>query len=266
MTSGAVEVRPGMYACPGPALWVAAERSLLIADLHLGYAWAQRRRGQLGPLAKGDVRERVLGLIDRFQPKRLIVVGDLVHAPRPSGEERMEIESTVGEIGGRCEVILVRGNHDRGFARDFGNLRVEVVDSWEGDGYVAAHGDSGEFRWPEGSTAVLGHWHPAASVKDAAGARIRYPAFLVWPGAIVLPAFSPFSKGLDIGRGIPGGLSELVGDRSAPHCVVVTLREAIWLKRDSRVSRNSSLSGAWKGGGVAPRKLKQAKKSESSRC
>jgi metallophosphoesterase superfamily enzyme len=169
-------------------------------------------------------------------------------------------------MGGRCEVILVRGNHDRGFGRDFGGLGVEVVDSWEGDGYVAAHGDTREFHWPEGAIAVLGHWHPAASLKDAAGARLRYPAFLVWPEAIVLPAFSPFSKGLDIRRGIPPDLRELVGNRDAPQCVAVTPREAIWLKRDSSLSRNSSLSGASKGGGLAPRKIRQAKKSESSRC
>ncbi len=244
MTSGAVEVRPGMFACPGPALWVAEERSLLMADPHLGYAWAQRRRGQLGPLTSGDARERVVSLMKRFQPKRLIVAGDLVHAPRPTFDERREIEATVREISRGCEVILVRGNHDRGFGRDFAGLPVRVVESWEGEGYVVAHGDSPAFRWPERATAILGHWHPAASVRDAAGARIRYPAFLIWRRAIVLPAFSPFSKGLDIGRGVPTGLRRIVGERDAPQCVVVTLREAIWLKRDSRASRNSSLRGA----------------------
>lgn len=254
MTNGAVEVRPGMFGCPGPALWVPAERSLLVADLHLGYSWAQRRRGQLGPLAPGDERVRALELIERFAPHRLIVVGDLVHAPRPCAAERVEIEATIQELGGRCEVVLAIGNHDRGFSRDFQGLPVRLVDAWEGEGFVAAHGDSPNFRWPEGSTAVLGHWHPAASVKDAAGARLRYPAFLIWPQAIVLPAFTPFSKGLDIRRGVPEKLRETVGSRLPPQCVVVTDREAVWLKRDSSFRRNSSLSGASKGGGVAPRR------------
>lgn len=252
MTNGAVEVRPGLFACPGPALWIESQSTLLVADLHLGYAWAQRRRGQLGPLASGDARARVLSLLHRFRPKRLVIAGDLVHAPRPCAAEREEIESAVGEMSRHCELILVRGNHDRGFGRDFHNLPVRYVDSWQGSGFVAAHGDSPDFPWPEESVAILGHWHPAASLKDAAGARIRYPAFLVWPQAVVLPAFSPFSAGLDIRRGIPDELRRIVRSRLAPQCVVVSPGEARWLKRDSRLARSSSLRGTSKGGGLAP--------------
>lgn len=234
MSSGAIEIRPGVFACLGPALWMERDRSLLIADLHLGYAWAQRRRGQLGPLVAGDVRSRVEALLERFRPRRLVLLGDVVHAPRPCAEERRQIEESLLAFRSHCELVLVRGNHDRRFARDFGKLPLNVVDSFEGCGFVAFHGDSPRFRRRDGLLAVLGHWHPAVSVRDAAGAAIRYPAFLVWPEVIVLPAFSPFAAGLDIRRGIPEALRAIASGNQAPQYLVAAPASLSWLKKAPR--------------------------------
>jgi hypothetical protein len=266
MTSGALEVRPGVWACPGPALWIEQSASLYVADLHLGYSWALRRRGQLGPLVEGDARSRVKRLLDALKPSRLIVAGDLVHAPRPCAQERAEIENSVQEFSRHCQMILVRGNHDRGFLLDFAQLPVRVVESWQQDGWLAVHGDSHEFSWPERSSLILGHWHPAVSVKDAAGARIRFPAFLVWPQAIVLPAFSPFSAGFDLRRGVPKGLQQIVRSQLPPHCLIATPHEVVWQTRSSSELSTSSLNGMTNGGIATPRSRRQAKKSESRRC
>ena len=244
MISGALEFRPGWFACPGPALWLQAAQTLFLADLHLGYAWAQRRRGQLGPILPGDARARVNTLLQQLRPRCLAILGDLVHAPRPAPAERAEIEATISEFAAQTELILVRGNHDRAFLRDFSNLPLPTVPVLHGSGFVAVHGDSPHFPWPENATAIFGHWHPAASLRDAAGATLRYPAFLVWPRAIVLPAFTPFSAGLDIRRGIPHALRALAGASLPPQCLAVTSREVIPLNRVSRSRSNSSLKGA----------------------
>ena len=54
---------PGLAAHPSGALWIPESRTLLVADLHLGYGWAQRRRGELGPLAdfRAAIREMLAG-------------------------------------------------------------------------------------------------------------------------------------------------------------------------------------------------------------
>ena len=63
-----IEVGSGRFAHPSGALWLAEERVLLIADPHLGYAWAQRRRGELGLL--GDVvgQAKLLQVVEEFMP------------------------------------------------------------------------------------------------------------------------------------------------------------------------------------------------------
>lgn len=184
---------------------------MIVADLHLGYAWAQRRRGQLGPLTEGGVRAKLESAVADTRPRRIVMLGDLVHAPRPLPDERRLVEETVLALAGGRELILVQGNHDRAFRRDFAHLPVEVRPYWTAGGIVAVHGDGrAEYPSSEGQFLVVGHWHPSVSIADSAGATQRLPVFLVWTCAIALPAFSPFAAGFDVSRGLPSGLTDTV--------------------------------------------------------
>lgn len=236
-----IEIRPGLFALPSRAVWIPSESCLLVCDVHLGFAWAQRRRGLLGPLVEGDAAARLSHLLDRFNPARLVVLGDLVHAPRPCAEERRLIETAVEAWASRTEIILVEGNHDRGVERDFAGLPLRVEPYWEAPGVVAAHGNRPDFPWPEGATALLGHWHPAVTIKDGAGARLLMPAFVVWPHAVVLPAFSSFSRGVDMGRRRPPELlaTARVRPGQMPQFLMVAGSNASWLRRLSRLSNSS---------------------------
>lgn len=207
------EVIPGLVAHASGALWLPNENTLLVADVHLGYAWAQRRRGQLGPLTDGEVADKLLRVIDEFRPGTLVVLGDLVHAPRPSDPERAVIEQCLNQILARTSLTLVAGNHDRGFAQDFAGSRVRLAKSWKCPGVIACHGHSAGLPH-ESEVLLLGHFHPSVSVYDAAGATVRVPAFLVWPKGVVLPAFSPFSAGFNARRGLPAGLRLIMGKTS----------------------------------------------------
>ena len=210
--STVLTLRPGLEAHRSGALWVPESRTLLIADLHLGYSWAQRRRGELGPLVDELSRERVLQVTAELSPERIVFLGDLVHAPRPCAEERKWIGSVLTELSVRAGLIAVRGNHDRAFAREFTHLPVQILESWAERTFLAMHGD----RLPEdagsGRILILGHWHPSLSVSDAAGADQRLPVFLASDSCIVLPAFSPFARGYDIAAGLPNELRRHFGD------------------------------------------------------
>ena len=203
-------LRPGVVAdCTG-ALWLAASSALLIADAHLGYAWAQRRRGELGPLTDGGIVARLRSVLDRWKPARVVFLGDVVHLGTPSAEEQSLIEETLTEVIAHTEVFVVLGNHDRRFEEDFGHLGLRTGESWEDDGVLAVHGDK---EWP--STAkllVVGHLHPAVSLEDAVGARQKLPVFAMGERALVLPAFSPFAAGFDVRKPLPAEWQQLFGE------------------------------------------------------
>lgn len=224
-----VELTPGKLAHASGALWLASSKTALLADIHLGYAWAQRRRGQLGPLVDGGIRDRLKAVLDELQPAHLVFLGDLVHAPKPDDEERKFICDTLAELRARTVLTLVRGNHDRGFARDFAGCDVSVVDQWSGDDLVAMHGDR-DCGPPQTGYLAVGHHHPAYGVRDAAGVKQKMPVFLVGQRTFVLPAFSPFAAGLDVAKGLSPELRELFG-RQPVNGVVVTGRRAVAIGR-----------------------------------
>lgn len=203
-----LEIAPGCFAHASGALWLRECRTALIADAHLGYGWAQRRRGELGPVRDDAARAKLDRVIDELTPGALVFLGDVVHAPRPGRDERASIEAILSSLAARLPLTVVRGNHDRAFARDFAGLGIPVVEEWSADGLVAIHGDRP--RKEAAPCTVFGHLHPSLTIRDDAGAGLRVPVFLTAPGIIVLPAFSAFAAGLDLRRPLPRNVSHLL--------------------------------------------------------
>lgn len=219
-----LELLPGVFGHASGALWIEERRTLLIADAHLGYGWAQRRRGELGPVGDGRAQDRLLEVAAELEPSKVVFLGDVVHAPRPAPEERALIEKTLAAMQQRTEVIVVQGNHDRGFARDFGRLGIPLVGRWQsvaadGSPLLAIHGDGRLPETPEGGWLIAGHVHPSLSLKDAAGARHRLRVFAMGDRVLLLPAFSPFAAGWDLQRGLPEAVRDRMGSRLVPFAV-----------------------------------------------
>jgi metallophosphoesterase superfamily enzyme len=62
------------------ALFHQSERWLAVADLHFGYELSQSAAGWLVPLwGMASISERLLQLVAEYRPRRLIILGDLVH-------------------------------------------------------------------------------------------------------------------------------------------------------------------------------------------
>ncbi len=195
---------------PSGAAWLPEQGTALLADLHLGFAWAQRRRGELWPLTDAGARDRLLSLCDELRPRRLVLAGDIVHAPNPAPEEARSIDDTLAALRQRTELICLAGNHDRG--RDF-------APEWRTPGLRAIHGDALPAAPEEGVLTVVGHFHPVMKLRDASGIRRRHRAFLQGRGLLVLPAFSPFASGIDMRAELPDELRAWFGR----HEVLVTL-------------------------------------------
>jgi putative SbcD/Mre11-related phosphoesterase len=167
------------------ALFHQIERWLAVADLHFGYELSQRAAGRLVPMwGMASITERLLQLIDEYRPSRLIILGDLVH----DGTAFVEARGLLERIRNYCEPIVVAGNHDR-------QLRgqIELVDSWETAHFHFHHGHC--VAEPTDRIQILGHHHPAGTISDGAGLRLKCPAFVQQSRCWIMPAFSPWASG-----------------------------------------------------------------------
>jgi putative SbcD/Mre11-related phosphoesterase len=164
---------------PGqPALIVKDKNytTLVITDLHIGWELSLSQKGIHVPTQTPKILEKLLNIILKYKPDRLLVLGDVKHtvAKAEIGEWRdvpdffTEVRKHVEEIG------IIRGNHD-------GNLEPllpERVKLLPATGFVVD--DVGFFhghRWPSPTllkckTLVMGHVHPVVAFRDPAGFRI----------------------------------------------------------------------------------------------
>ena len=169
------------------ALTHTREHWLAIADLHFGFELSQRAAGRLVPLwGMQSARERLLQLIKDYGPAHLVVVGDIVH-DKAATNFALELMAEVSE---RCEVILIAGNHDRQIAREIG-----CVDSWSSGEFEFHHGHCA--REIKGKIQIIGHHHPAGTLRDGAGLRLKFPAFVQENRCWILPAFSAWAGGTE---------------------------------------------------------------------
>ncbi|CAN5704777.1 ligase-associated DNA damage response endonuclease PdeM [soil metagenome] len=179
---------------PGGAVFWPAERTLFVADLHLGKAAVFRRRGV--PVPDGDdTRDlaRLAALVGRLEGdppgvERIVVLGELVHG---AGSWTAGLEQAL-ERSLPPERILVRGNHDLSGGDPPRALGFRVVA--EG----AALGPFALRHAPRIGTGdpphIAGHLHPVFRLRGP-GDRLRIPCFVLGPDYLVLPAWGTFTGG-----------------------------------------------------------------------
>ena len=168
------------------ALFHQEQRWLAVADLHFGYELSQRAAGRLVPLWGMDsIEQRLMQLLADYQPRRLVIVGDLVHDQASVREAHRLLE----RIRPLCEPIVLAGNHDRHVGGSF-----PMLASWETDGFFFHHGHC--LTETPGKIQIVGHHHPAGSMHDGAGLRLKLPAFVQHGNCWIMPAFSPWAGGV----------------------------------------------------------------------
>lgn len=167
------------------ALFHQEERWLAVADLHFGYELSQRTAGRLMPMwGMSSVEARLMELLRDYKPLHLVIVGDVVH-DRAAADEAARLIARLAEF---CEPVVLAGNHDRQLG---GALALQ--DSWQSGRYYFHHGhcekELGQL------VQIIGHHHPAGTITDGAGLRLKLPAFVQQRSCWVLPAFSPWAAG-----------------------------------------------------------------------
>lgn len=189
-SAGRVAITPNVLLDGRLALFHTAERWLAVADLHFGYELSQRAAGRLMPLwGMTSVEERLTELLLEYQPRQLVIVGDLVHDKASTAAA----QGLLSRLREHCEVIVLAGNHDR-----HAGHAIEFAPRWETADFVFHHGHCEPEKTER--ICIIGHHHPAASITDGAGLRLKFPAFIQQESATlrrwILPAFSPWAGGV----------------------------------------------------------------------
>jgi putative SbcD/Mre11-related phosphoesterase len=163
---------------PFPALAIEdkSEKTLVIADLHLGWEVDLAAQGIHIPSQSSRILGKLLRVVDEYKPDRLVFLGDVKHAiPRISFEEWRSVPEFFETVQNHvCEVVVVLGNHD-GDLEPLTPRSVKLVSS--GGIAIGEDANIGLFHghaWPcpevlECESVVMGHIHPVWLFKDKLG-------------------------------------------------------------------------------------------------
>ena len=163
---------------PYPALLIQhkKERTLVIADLHIGWEIALAQEGVYVPSQTPKLLARITELIEAYKPDRLLFLGDVKHTiAKAEPEEWRDIPSFFETLSKQVKIIeIIAGNHD-------GNLEPLLPEALKIHSELGITiGTVGLFHghaWPpvkiaNCGTLVMGHAHPVVMFRDPIGYRI----------------------------------------------------------------------------------------------
>ena len=185
------------------ALHWPRERTVFVADMHLGKAAAFRAGGV--PLPRGSTAAdlaRLTAVLRQTGARRLVVLGDFLHAAAGRVTSLDTAFMTWRAAHGAIDIVLVRGNHDNHAGDPPAHWGVTVVDEPHPMApFLACHIPVA----PRSGYALCGHVHPGVTLLGTADQSERLPCFVLGRRRAILPAFGEFTG---LARASP-----LAGDR-----------------------------------------------------
>jgi DNA ligase-associated metallophosphoesterase len=177
------------------------EKCLIVSDLHFGKTGHFRKSGiAIPPSVFKEDLQRLIVQIQYFQPRELIIVGDMFHS-----HANKELELFLkwrSDLAG-IHIRLVRGNHDilkddwyRHAGIDLNSQTLSRKD------FHFVHDISDQLNQREGfikniseerSYFFSGHIHPGIRLNGMGKQSLCFPCFYFGKKYAVLPAFSRFT-------------------------------------------------------------------------
>lgn len=173
---------------PDKAIYLPDDKTLLLADLHLGKVNHFRRSGIPVPTQTNDKNlDRLIALLQGHQPERVIFLGDLFHSHyNPEWEIFGQVLKSFPEI----KFELVIGNHDIMSEYQYLKHQIEIIkDPLPIGPFTLSHEPLESF---EGYN-LAGHVHPAVRLRGKARQGMRLPCFYFGKEQGLLPAFGEFT-------------------------------------------------------------------------
>ena len=178
-----------LWLSPERCIFWEEEKALILSDLHFGKTGHFRKSGiAVPPSVYREDLHRLLTQIQYFQPRKLLIVGDLFHS-----RENQELHpfKKWREDLAHVEVHLIEGNHDI------------LSKDWYTQAGITVHTDElqiGPFGFihditESGCSAYCfsGHIHPGVWISGLGRQGLRFPCFYFGESYAVLPAFGRFT-------------------------------------------------------------------------
>lgn len=182
------------WLSPDRCIFWEEEKALIVSDLHFGKSGHFRKHGIPIPqtVYKNDL-QRLVSQLQYFQPRQLIVVGDLFHS---HANKELELFKRWRHDLAGLPIRLVRGNHDILHDRWYQEAAIEVIEE-----VLCLHT---HFRFthdllPEHITNqdnqyyFSGHLHPGIRINGLGKQSLSFPCFYFTKTFCVLPAFGQFT-------------------------------------------------------------------------
>lgn len=202
------EILAGIYAVD---LAILADSALIITDIHIGFEEALNKQGILMPRFQfPEIIERMNKIFRYLGNKKfskVIVNGDLKHEfGTISVQEWRNVLRFLDFLGRHCnETVIIKGNHDtalRPIAEKRGiKLADDIEIKYKKNSILVTHGDKIPANTEKYSAIIIGHEHPAVSLKHGSRAEL-YKCYLVGKykktNLIVQPSLNLVNEGADI--------------------------------------------------------------------
>ena len=172
------------------ALYWQAERTLIVADMHLEKGSAFASRGQmLPPYDSAATLAKLNQLIARHRPKRLIALGDSFHDIQAGERMDKDCALALAALAASLEMIWITGNHDPEIPTALSGQRYA---DYRLGGLVFRHEPLAGLQPGE----IAGHLHPVARLVSPKGG-IQARAFISDGTRLLMPAFGSYAGGLN---------------------------------------------------------------------
>jgi len=201
------------------------DKTLIIADTHIGYEESLNKQGILVPRFQfKEIIQRLERIIGNKRFDKIIINGDIKHEFGTISEQEwrhtLRLMDFLKQYCG--EIILIKGNHDTILGPIAKKRNIKVVDYYiinnKKDHYpkksiknknniFIIHGDKVDdkilkiINKNKIKTIIIGHEHPAVTLKEGPRAEL-YKAFLKgkWKkyDLIVQPSFNLVTEGTDV--------------------------------------------------------------------
>ncbi len=174
---------------PEKAVLIPSEKIMIIADLHLGKIEHFRAAGINLPLAAATQTEnRLVDLIEKHHPSRVIFLGDLFHSVQNQSYNTFQDTLSLFK---KITFDLVIGNHDIMDMEDYTNLGISVYEELFINELWLTHEPKEEIK--NGYYNLAGHIHPGVTLKGKGRQKMTLPCFYFGINNGLLPAFGYFT-------------------------------------------------------------------------
>lgn len=215
-----MEYRPAIIAdkelwlLPDRAIYWPSEKTLLVADIHIGKA-ASFRAGGI-PIPHGTTQETLTRLsrcISIYETTHIVFLGDFLHSAKSRAKNTFETVEKWRDEYHSIKLTLIRGNHDRHAGDPPANWNIDCVT----EPYIL--GPFALCHHPQSAVAeyvLAGHLHPAVSLREYGGKRLTLRCFWFGEKVGVLPSFGEFTGSYIISPERQDKIFVVAGDTVVP--------------------------------------------------